>query len=198
MVSAVISPPDHSKSCGHYLIPTVVFKKCAFELTPVLSKFHNKCLATSCFPTCWKTLSVVLAFKNSAEAYDPSDYQLLSIQPASGKLLAVLINSKLGKHFTSQGLISVKKYGFRISSAEMGYAKYFTKTVRIKRILVNRSWRGKSYLLKFTILFLGDVVLTDYLKGYIASVNYSIFRQLNLLRCCVSKVSQVGLFHTLK
>lgn len=122
-----------------------------------------------------KTLSVVPTFKNSAEVYDPSDYQLISIHPASGKLLAVLINSKLGKHLTSQGLLSNKKYGFRVSSAQMGYAEYFTKTVRIKRILVNPSWRGKSYLLKFTILFLGDGVLTDYLKGYIASVNYSIF-----------------------
>ena len=53
------------------LAPTEFQPLCSPELSPVLAKLYNKCLVESCFPSCWKTSSVVPVFKNDGERSDP-------------------------------------------------------------------------------------------------------------------------------
>lgn len=69
MISAVIFNLDPHKSCGFDGIPTIL-KKCASELSSVLSTVYNKCVAASCFPACPKSSSVILIFKNCWESPD--------------------------------------------------------------------------------------------------------------------------------
>ena len=37
-----------------------VLKMCSPELSPVFAKLYNKCLAESCFPSCWKSSFLLL------------------------------------------------------------------------------------------------------------------------------------------
>ena len=58
---------DLSKASGLDCIPVVVLKNSEPELSFILVKLFNKCLKESCFPDCWKVLSMVLVFKNIGE-----------------------------------------------------------------------------------------------------------------------------------
>ena len=64
MVKKVIMNLDLSKASGPDCIPVVVLKNCEPELSYILAELFNKCLKESCFPDCWKVLSVVPVFKN--------------------------------------------------------------------------------------------------------------------------------------
>ena len=55
MVSHAIYHLDTCKATGPDRIPSIVLKMCSPELSPVLAKLYNKCLAKSCFPSCWKS-----------------------------------------------------------------------------------------------------------------------------------------------
>ena len=68
MVSGTIYYLDASKATG----PTEfqpLFLRCVLQsfLMFLLSYIYNKCLAESCFPSCWKSSSVVQVFKNDGK-----------------------------------------------------------------------------------------------------------------------------------
>ena len=113
MVARIISQLDASKAIGPDNIPAIVLKKCSAELSPVLSKLYNKCLAESCFPTHWKFSTVVPAYKNSGERSDPGNYRPISLLPITSKVFETLINNRLVKHLEGTGLFSDLQYGFR-------------------------------------------------------------------------------------
>ena len=46
---------DASKATGPDRIPAIALKMCSPELSLFLAKLYNKCLAESCFPSCWKS-----------------------------------------------------------------------------------------------------------------------------------------------
>ena len=75
MGSRAIDDLDASKATCPDRIPAIVLKMCSPELSPVLAKLYNKCLAESCFPSCWKSSSVVPVFKNDEEKSDPDKYR---------------------------------------------------------------------------------------------------------------------------
>ena len=73
-VSNTISCLDASKANGPDGISAIVLQKCSPELSPILSKLFNKCLAEGVFPDCWKVASVVPTYKNKGERSDCSSY----------------------------------------------------------------------------------------------------------------------------
>ena len=86
---------------------------CSPELSPVLAKLYNKCLAKSCFPSCWKSSEVVPAFKNDGDRSDPGKYHPISLLSIVSKIFESFINDSLIKHLDSTGLFSDLQYGFR-------------------------------------------------------------------------------------
>ena len=58
---------DLSTASGSDCIPIVVLNNCEPELSYILVELFNKCLKESCFPDCWKVLSVVPVLKNVGE-----------------------------------------------------------------------------------------------------------------------------------
>ena len=58
MVKKVIMNLDLSKASGPDCIPVVVLKNCELALSYILAELFKKCLKKSCFPDCWKVLSV--------------------------------------------------------------------------------------------------------------------------------------------
>ena len=69
MVKKVITHLDSSKASGPDYIPVVVVKNCEPELSDILAELFNMFLRESCFPDCWKVLSVVPAFENVVFKY---------------------------------------------------------------------------------------------------------------------------------
>ena len=98
MVAKVIHNLDAFKATGRDRIPSIVLKMCSLELSPVLAKLYNRCLAESCFPSCWKSSSVVPAYKNDGERSDPGNYRPISLLHIISKIFEYFINDSLIKH----------------------------------------------------------------------------------------------------
>ena len=115
MVSHAIYDPDASKASGPYIIPAIVLKMCSPELSPVIAKLYNICLAKSCFPSCWKSSPVVPVFKNDGERSAPGEYHPVSLLPIISKIFKSFINDSLTKHLNITGLFSDLRYGLHAS-----------------------------------------------------------------------------------
>ena len=96
----------HVKPLAQTEFHPLSLKMCSPELSPVLAKLYNKCLAKSCFPSCWKS------FKNDGDRSDPGKYRPISLLSIVSKIFESFINDSLIKHLDSTGLFSDLQYGF--------------------------------------------------------------------------------------
>ena len=59
LVQNAITKLELSKASEPDRIPVVILKNCEPELSYILAELISLCLKESCFPDCWKVLSVV-------------------------------------------------------------------------------------------------------------------------------------------
>ena len=95
----------------------MVLKNCEPELAYILAKLFNKCLNESCFPDCWKVLSVVPVFKNVGERSTDKNYCPVSLLFVVSKVFEKLVNDRIVDHLEKFGLFSDFQYGFRSSQS---------------------------------------------------------------------------------
>ena len=69
----------------------------------------------SCFPDCWKILSVVPVFKNVGERSTVKNYRLVSFLSVVSKAFEKLLNNRIVDHLEKLGLFSNFQNGFRSS-----------------------------------------------------------------------------------
>ena len=115
MVRKVILNLDLSKASGPDCIPVVVLKNCELELSYILAELFNKCLKESCFPDCWKVLSVVPVFKSVVEMSRAKNDCPVSLLSVVSKFFEKLVNNRIVDHVEKCGLFSNFQYGFRPS-----------------------------------------------------------------------------------
>ena len=115
MVKKVIVNLDSSKASGPDCIPVMVLKNCEPELSYILAKLFNMCLKWSCFPDCWKVLSVVPVFKNVGERSTAKNYRRVSLLSVVIKVFEKLVNNRIVDYLENCGLFSYFQYGFRSS-----------------------------------------------------------------------------------
>ena len=106
---------DLSKASGPDCIPVVVLKNCELELSYILAELFNKCLKESCFPDCWKVLSVVLVFKNVGERSTAKNYCSVSLLSVVGKVFEKLVSNRIVDYLEKYDLFPDFQYGFRFS-----------------------------------------------------------------------------------
>ena len=73
------------------------------------------CLKESCFPDCWKVLSVVPVFKNVGERSTIKTYRPVSLLSVVSKVFEKNVNNRLFNHLEKFGLFSDFQYEFRSS-----------------------------------------------------------------------------------
>ena len=120
MVKKVIMNLDLSKTIGPDCIPVVVLQNSEPELSYILAELFNKCLKESCFPDCWKVLSVVPVFKNVGERSTAKNYRPVSLLSVISKVFEKLANNRIVDHLEKCGLFSDFQYGFRSSRSTAG------------------------------------------------------------------------------
>ena len=79
MVKKVITNVDLLKVPSPDCIPVVVLKNCEPEPSYTLAELFNMRPKESCFPDCWKVLSVDPVFKNAGERSIAEHYQPVSL-----------------------------------------------------------------------------------------------------------------------
>ena len=76
----------------------VVLKDCKPELSYILAELFNKCLQESCFPDCWKVLSVVTVFKNVGERSVAKSYHPVSLLSVVSKVSGKRVSNRIVDH----------------------------------------------------------------------------------------------------
>ena len=132
-VRRVIQRLDSSKSSGPDGIPVIVYKQLSPELSPVLCKLFRKCVATSEFPSCWKTARVVPVPKKGGDSSQPSSYRPISLLPIAGKVFEALVNKSLVQFLEAHHLLSDLQFGFRHSRSTADLLAYVNE--HVSRIL---------------------------------------------------------------
>ena len=95
--------------------PVVVLKNCEPELSFILAELFNNCLKESCFPDCWKVLSLVPVFKNVGEKATGKNYYPVCFLSVVSKVFEKLVNNSIVDHLEKCGLFSDFQYCFRSS-----------------------------------------------------------------------------------
>ena len=104
-----------SRASGPDCIPVVVLKNYDPELSDVLAELFNKCLKESCFPDCWKVLSVVPVFENLGERSTTQNYRPVSLFSVVSKIFEKLVSNRIADPLEKSGRFSDIQYGFRSS-----------------------------------------------------------------------------------
>ena len=65
------------------------------------------CLKESCFPDCWKVLSVVLVFKDVGERSTARNYHTVSLLSVVSKVFEKLVNNGIVDHLEKCGLFLI-------------------------------------------------------------------------------------------
>ena len=73
------------------------------------------CLKKSCFPDCWKVLSVVYIFKNVGERSTAKNYHPVSLLSVVSKVFEKLVYNVIVDHLQKCGLFCDFQCGFRSS-----------------------------------------------------------------------------------
>ena len=114
MVKKVITNLDSSKASGPDCIPVVVYFS-EPELSYILAKLFNNCLKQSCFPDCWKVLSVIPVFKNVGKRSTTKKKRPVGLLSVVSKVFKKLVNNRIVDHLEKCGLFSDFQCGFRSS-----------------------------------------------------------------------------------
>jgi hypothetical protein len=85
-VYEVLENLDTAKAHGPDGLPIHVYKLCAFELTPSITKMYNLSLLQGKVPSSWKIAHVVPIFKKG-DTHDVQNYRPISLLPTIGKIM---------------------------------------------------------------------------------------------------------------
>ena len=94
-IKKVITNLDSSDTPAPDCIPWVVRKNCKPELSYKLAELFNICLKESCFPNCWKVLSVGPVFKNVEERSTAKNYRHVILISVVSKDFEKLVNNRI-------------------------------------------------------------------------------------------------------
>ena len=94
LVKKVIKNFGSSKASGPHCIPVVVLKNCDLEISYILAGLFNTYLLESCFPDCWKVISVSLYLRMLGERSTPKTTVLSVVS----KIFKKLVNNRLVDH----------------------------------------------------------------------------------------------------
>ena len=106
MAQKVVTNLDSSKTSGPDCIPVVVLKKCEPEISYTPAELFNMCLKMSCFPDCWKVLSVIRVFEIVRERSIAKNYSPVSLLSVVSKVFGKLLNNRIVDHLEKCGLFS--------------------------------------------------------------------------------------------
>ena len=81
-------------------------KNCEPELSYIIAELFN-CLKESCFPDCWKVLSVVPVLRNIGERSTAKNYHPISLLSVVSKVFEKLVNNRIVDHLEKCGLFLI-------------------------------------------------------------------------------------------
>ena len=93
-------------------IPTIVIKKAAKIIAPILAKLYNNCINSGIFPQIFKTGKITPIFKKGNKEL-LENYRPVSVLPIFGKIFEKIIYKRLYNFLMKENALSNNQFGFR-------------------------------------------------------------------------------------
>lgn len=111
-VAKILKNLDTTKASGLDNVPAILLKKCAPELTPILTRLFSLSYDQGIFPDNWKTARIQPIPKKGKKTL-VSNYRPIALLPTISKVMEKVINIQIVKYLESNHLINDRQYGFR-------------------------------------------------------------------------------------
>ena len=100
-------------SCGHDELSSILLKKIANSIKPILALVINQSLCTGIFPTKLKIAKVIPLFKNKGDCHLFDNYRPISLLPTISKIFERVVHKQLYEYFVDNSLFYKSQYGYR-------------------------------------------------------------------------------------
>ena len=100
-------------SCGHDELSSILLKKIANAIKPILTVIINQSLCTGIFPTKLKIAKVLPLYKNKGDCHLFDNYRPISLLPTLSKVFERVVHKQLYNYFTENKLFYGSQYGYR-------------------------------------------------------------------------------------
>ena len=124
-VHEILSKLKTNKATGPDQIPAIVLKKCAHELSPVLTKLFQTSHSLGVFPSSWKIANIFPIPKKGSRK-DPNNYRPIALLSVISKVMEKYINIHILKYLESHNIIHDRQYGFRTRRSTADLLTYVT------------------------------------------------------------------------
>ncbi|RVE45150.1 hypothetical protein evm_010173 [Chilo suppressalis] len=124
-VRAELQSLDVRKASGPDGIPAVVLKKCAAELSPVLTRLYQCSYSLGRVPETWRDANVQPVPKKGDRS-DPANYRPIAVTSVLCKVLEKVLNNHLTRYLEDHSLINDRQYGFRPKRSTGDLLAYLT------------------------------------------------------------------------
>ena len=111
-VEKLLASLDSTKANGPDEIPTLILKKCASVISPILTTIFQKSVETGVLPTDWRSANVTAIFKKG-DRHDPNNYRPVSLTSVCSKVLEHIIHKHVVIHFEQNKILTELNHGFR-------------------------------------------------------------------------------------
>ena len=148
-VEKLLSNLKTSKAVGPDIIPNIVLKTCASELSVGLGSIFQYSLDTGTLPMDWRDANISPVFKKG-DRHQAENYRPVSLTSISCKLLEHILCSHILKHFEQYNVLTQLNHGFR--------SGYSTET----QLLVTLQDLFKSFDQNIQV----DVAILDFSKAF--------------------------------
>ena len=115
---------DLSKASGPDYNPVVVLRNFESQLWDILAELFNICLKYSCFPNCWKVLSVVPVFPDVGERSTAKNYRSVSLLSVVSKAFEKLVNDSLVEDLEKIGLFLISNMVILLDQVQIFWLLY--------------------------------------------------------------------------
>ena len=102
-------------SCGYDGISSILLKKIANSIKPILTLIINQSLCTGIFPSKLKIAKVLPLYKNKGDCHLFDNYRPISLLPTISKIFEKVVHKQLYDYFADNDLFYKSQYGFRKS-----------------------------------------------------------------------------------
>ena len=124
---------DLAKASGPDYNPVVFLRNFEFQLWDILAELFNICLKHSCFPNCWKVLTVVPVFPDVGERSTPINYRPVSLLSVVSKAFEKLVNDSLVDDLEKIGLFLISNMVILLDQLQIFWRLYHRITSGLTR-----------------------------------------------------------------
>ena len=105
----------NNKATGPDRIPSEVFKNSPDSLLNLILKIMNKIKTENQYPAKWALGITTLLLKEGNDE-DPNNYRAITVSDSISKILAIMINERLGKWYSEKKIMRQEQIGFKKNS----------------------------------------------------------------------------------